>query len=140
MKGYDYLKKALDGELKSKTIIKTINKLGNLEMNKEFDNNYDYYIYENDNMFHRCNKDGKLGAKYQDRFLNYKVLEKDFEFYCVLEEEKKIPERVLNAEVFDVPKLNNMELSNIVLTNKEDIKIIKDTLNKVLDYLKSKGE
>jgi hypothetical protein len=58
----------------------------------------------------------------------------------IIEEEKKIPERVLNAEVFDVPKLNNMELSNIALTNKEDIKIIKDTLNKVLDYLKSKGE
>ena len=56
------------------------------------------------------------------------------------EEEKKIPERVLNAKVFDVPKLNNRELSNIALTNKEDIKIIKDTLNKVLDYLKSKGE
>lgn len=58
----------------------------------------------------------------------------------ILEEEKKIPERVPNAEVFEVPKLNNMELSNIALTNKEDIRIIKDTLNKVLDYLKSKGE
>ena len=55
-------------------------------------------------------------------------------------EEKKIPERVLNAEVFDVPKLNNMELSNIALTNKENIKIIKDTLNEIIDYLKSKGE
>ena len=58
----------------------------------------------------------------------------------ILEEEKKIPERVPNAEVFNVPKLNKMEVSNIVLRNKIDIKIIKDTLNEVLDYLKSKGE
>ena len=57
-----------------------------------------------------------------------------------LEEEKKIPERVPNAEVFEVPKLNNMELSNIALTNKADIKLIKETLNEVLDYLKSKGD
>ena len=55
-------------------------------------------------------------------------------------EKKKIPERVPNAEVFEAPRLNNMELSHIALTNKEDIKIIKETLNSILKYLKSKGE
>ena len=127
MKGYDYLKKALDGELKSKTIIKTVNKLGNLEMNKEFDNNYDYYIYENDNMFHRCNKDGKLGAKYQDRFLNYKVLEKDFEFYCVLEEEKEIPEKIDNNYFLE-------------LNDTAEILELYDKQCEIIDYLKSKGD
>lgn len=131
MKGYDYLKKALDGELKPKTIIKTINKLGNLEMDKKFDNNYDYYIYENDNMFHRCNKDGKLGAKYQDRFLNYKVLEKDFEFYCVLAEEKKIPEKLNYFESEE--ELYNM--SKIILFNN-----FVDKINGIIDYLKGQGE
>lgn len=83
---------------------------------------------------YESNNDGEY---YINDFLYPQYLNDEVE---ILEEEKKIPERVLNAEVFDVPKLNNMELSNIALTNKEDIKIIKDTLNKVLDYLKSKGD
>ena len=91
-----------------------------------------FILDEEDNVY-RSHLGNRFGAMYQlDIKLNDKVE--------ILEEEKKIPKRVLNAEVFDIPKLNNMELSNIVLTNKEDIKIIKDTLNKVLDYLKNKGE
>ena len=134
MKGYDYLKKALDGELEPKTIIKTIHTLGELEFNREFDNNYDYYIYQNDNMFHRCNKEGKLGAKYQDRFLNYKVLEKDFEFYCVLEEEKKIPKKLDIKDIYGCDDCQQIHIN------------FKSTWNKFneiidyLDYLNSKGD
>lgn len=124
MKGYDYLKKALDGELKPKTII----------MNKEFDNNYDYYIYGNDNMFHRCNKDGKLGAKYQDRFLNYKVLEKDFKFYCVLEEEKEIPEKLEIYKSDDETIIGLRESINIMFDDTAS------KINSIIDYLKSKGK
>ena len=91
----------------------------------DFDKERNDYIYQYDSLLYRENDDLR-------QFLNDEVE--------ILEEPKGIPERVLNAEVFDVPKLNNMELSNIALTNKEDIKIIKDTLNKVLDYLESKGE
>lgn len=132
MKGYDYLKKALDGKLEPKTIIKTRHEITDEDLGKMIDI-YDYYIYQNDNMFHRCNKDGKLGAKYQDRFLNYKVLEKDFEFYCVLEEEKKIPEKLEYYDdsiawvIDDVGQLSDVD------------KVIIDKLNEVLDYLKSKG-
>ena len=94
MKGYTYLKYGLDGDLEPKTIIRTehISEYESFDGTKD----YDYYIFENDNMFHRCNKDGKLGAKYQDRFLNYKVLNKEFQLYCVLEEpqEHKIPEKL----------------------------------------------
>ena len=94
MKGYTYLKYGLDGELEPKTIIRTehISEYESFDGTKD----YDYYIFENDNMFHRCNKDGKLGAKYQDRFLNYKVLNKEFELYGVLKEpqEHKIPEKL----------------------------------------------
>jgi len=112
-------------------IINLLNKIANGEEipqkikfdNKEYENEPCYMLYE---------ATGDRNELQFKSFLNDEVE--------ILEEEKKIPERVLNAEVFDVPKLNNMELSNIALTNKEDIKIIKDTLNKVLDYLKSKGE
>lgn len=87
-KGYEYLYKAMNGELENGTIIKTKHKSQYFDDYQE----YDYYIYRNDGMFHRCNEQGKLGAKYQDRFLNYKVLNKNFEFDCVLatEEDNRI--------------------------------------------------
>ena len=124
MKGYTYLKYGLDGDLEPKTIIRTehISEFESFDGTKD----YDYYIFENDNMFHRCNKDGKLGAKYQDRFLNYKVLNKEFELYCVLEEpqEHKIPEKlsfILHGDdIAEIP-------SNEMLMNK---------INEILDYLK----
>lgn len=86
MKGYEILSKVLNDEIKPKTIIMTEHE------GQYFDDykTYDYYLVENDKMLHRCNEDGKLGAKYQDRFLNYKVLEKDFEIYKIIEEDKKI--------------------------------------------------
>ena len=75
MYGYELLTMANKGELEPKTIVKTSHERQYCDDWKD----YDYYIYHNDNMFHRCNKDGKLGSKYQDRFLNYKVLQKTFE-------------------------------------------------------------
>lgn len=85
-KGYEILSKVLNDEIKPKTIIMTEHE------SQYFDDykTYDYYLVENDKMLHRCDKDGKLGAKYQDRFLNYKVLEKDFKIYKIIEEDKKI--------------------------------------------------
>ena len=84
-KGYDILKGALDRDIEYNTIIRTKHTITNEDLGKIID--YDYYIYGKDRMFHRCNSEGKIGAKYQDRFLNYKVLEKDFEFYKILEED-----------------------------------------------------
>lgn len=123
----------------------------------EFNKNYNDYLCQYDSLLYRENDDVRQFLNDEVEILEEekKITPTDFENlgyalgsirkyinkgYDKAIEEKKIPERVLNAELFDVPKLNNMELSNIALTNKEDIKIIKDTLNKVLDYLKSKGE
>ena len=126
MKGYTYLKFGLDGNLEPKTIIRTehISEYESFDGTKD----YDYYIFENDNMFHRCNKDGKLGAKYQDRFLNYKVLNKEFELYCVLEEpqEHKIPEKLDNYA--DVSGDVAYEWSFAE-------KKLKDKINEIIDYL-----
>ena len=90
MKGIDLLKMAYNSELKPKTIVETIHE------KQYFDdlNENDYYIYHNDNMFHRCNKDGKLGSKYQDRFLNYKVLEKEFRIVKILEDKPEHIEKI----------------------------------------------
>ena len=41
---------------------------------------YDYYIFtKDDNKFHRCNKNGKFGAKGQTKFMSYKNINKTFE-------------------------------------------------------------
>ena len=80
--GIEILRMARDGELKPKTILKT------KHIGDYFDDyrDYDYYIYYGDTQFHRCNENGKLGSKFQNRFLNYEVLNKKFE----LIEPKKI--------------------------------------------------
>lgn len=85
--GYELLTMANKGELEPKTIVKTPHERQYADDWKD----YDYYIYHNDNMFHRCNKDGKLGSKYQDRFLNYKVLQKTFEIEEPIEEDEYEP-------------------------------------------------
>lgn len=132
MKGYTYLKYGLDGELEPKTIIRT-------EHTNEYESfdgikDYDYYIFGNDNMFHRCDKNGKLGAKYQDRFLNYKVLNKEFQLYCVLEEPKehKIPEKIdqwdrqWHYTYYKKEQLNQMQ---------DNIEQLRQKYNKIVDYL-----
>lgn len=131
-KGYEYLNKAMKGDLEPRTIIKT-------EHEKQYfdDRDYDYYIYHNDGMFHRCDKSGKLGAKYQDRFLNYKVLNKDFEMYCVLEDEDK-----LNL-YYNVP--NSIEEIDEVLFNTlcsfiENQRKQEDKINELNDKIKELGK
>jgi hypothetical protein len=130
MKGYTYLKYGLDGDLEPKTIIRTehISKYESFDGTKD----YDYYIFENDNMFHRCDKNGKLGAKYQDRFLNYKVLNKDFEMYCFLEEpqEHKIPEKFKVHSWGDKDKYGSY-IDSPFPTNEEFM----NKINEIIDYL-----
>ena len=86
--GITILELARDGELKPKTILRT-------KHEKQYfdDRDYDYYIYYGDNQFHRCDENGKLGAKYQTRFLNYEVLNKEFELILPKEDKEieKIP-------------------------------------------------
>ncbi len=121
MKGYEILSKVLNDEIKPKTIIMTEHE------GQYFDDykTYDYYLVGNDKMLHRCNEDGKLGAKYQDRFLNYKVLEKDFEIYKIIEEGKKIEK--LNLPSFE--EFKNMSVAErYVVTAKEY-----DVLNELID-------
>ena len=49
---------------------------------------YEYYKYTaGDKRFHRCNENGKLGAKGQPSFMNYQTLYKEFE---IIEEDKEI--------------------------------------------------
>lgn len=51
---------------------------------------YEYYKYTaGDKRFHRCNENGKLGAKGQPSFMNYQTLYKEFE---IIEEDKEIEE------------------------------------------------
>lgn len=50
---------------------------------------YEYYKYTaGDKKFHRCDENGKLGAKGQQRFINYSTLNKVFEIVEI--EDKKI--------------------------------------------------
>ena len=90
------LELARDGELKPKTILRT-------KHEKQYfdDRDYDYYIYYGDNQFHRCDENGKLGAKYQTRFLNYEVLNKEFEL--ILPEEDKEIDKYHNYQYSEIP-------------------------------------
>lgn len=136
MKGYDFLKIALQGETRPKTIIKTEHERQYADDWKE----YDYYIFHADNMFHRCNEEGKLGSKYQDRFLNYKVLQKDFVVHYIpaeeeIEDNKKIEK--LDKELIYVREPNGFEHPDSELPSKEKmfnkINEIIDKLNEVLN-------
>lgn len=116
-KGYEYLNKAMKGDLEPRTIIKT-------EHEKQYfdDRDYDYYIYHNDGMFHRCDKSGKLGAKYQDRFLNYKVLNKNFEMYCVLADEEN--EELRKLDYIEENTLCNKFLGKVSCMSTEEMRLI----------------
>lgn len=106
MKGYEWLQRAMNGELEPRTIIKTEHESQYFDDHKE----YDYYIYHKDNMFHRCNEKGQLGAKFQDRFLNYKVLNKTFSYYCVLaEEDKKIEKLDVLINILSKDKIEGLK-------------------------------
>ena len=61
---------------------------------------YDYYIFtKGDGRFHRCDENGKLGAKGQKRFMNYGTLTKEFE---ILEEAE-------DKEYDDIDYADNLE-------------------------------
>ena len=49
---------------------------------------------------------------------------------------EEVPEKIKWEDtIYEFPKLNKKELSNITLTNKRDIVDIKDKINEILDYL-----
>ena len=143
MKGYTYLKHGLDGDLKPKTIIRTehISEYESFDGTKD----YDYYIFKNDNMFHRCDENGKLGVntKGQDRFLNYKTLTKEFEIFKVIEDEPKEDKiEKLNTYIL----LENVD-NDISFTLEEQAKYInKNTkmffnkINEIIDKINKGGE
>ena len=57
---------------------------------------YEYYKYTaGDKRFHRCNENGKLGAKGQPSFMNYQTLYKEFE---IIDEDKEIEELRIKQE------------------------------------------
>lgn len=149
MTGIDLLKMAQEGKLRPKTIVKTSNE--------------DYYIYQNDNMFHRCNENGKLGSKYQDRFLNYKVLNKDFEICGVKDDftglkwyadgtcyasvdcsEKLEPKQGVicadNPKKIEIPKhIPNDVIQDLNRTvYPGDVKCIAHKVNEIINYLQYK--
>lgn len=138
MKGYEILSKVLNNELKPKTIIMTKHEIEYFDDSKD----YDFYLVENDKMIHRCNKEGKLGEKFQDRFLNYKVLQKDFEIYKVIEEEKDIEELPLlgNPEVIH---RKDSFISSLLTRNNLDHNEIKIKINELvreLNKIKKEGK
>lgn len=64
---------------------------------------YEYYKYTaRDKKFHRCDENGKLGAKGQQRFINYSTLNKVFEI-VEIEENKETEELNLKYDI----KYNN---------------------------------
>ena len=137
MKGYEILSKVLNNELKPKTIIMTKHEIECFDDSKD----YDFYLVENDKMIHRCNKEGKLGAKFQDRFLNYKVLQKDFEIYKVIEEEKEMEELSLLGD----PRVTCEDsfLSRILTNNNKEHNEIINKINELVrevNKIKKEGE
>ena len=128
MKGYEILSKVLNNELKPKTIIMTKHEIEYFDDSKD----YDFYLVGNDKMIHRCNKEGKLDAKFQDRFLNYKVLQKDFEIYKVIEEEKEIEELELEKGSLDDKEF----LAKYITHNRYKINELVRELNKIKKEVK----
>lgn len=157
MTGIDLLKMAQEGKLNSKTIVKTLH-----ERHYFDDRDEDYYIYQ-DNMFHRCNENGKLGSKYQDRFLNYEVLNKDFEICGVKDDftgikwyadgicyasvdysEKLEPKQGVicadNPKKVEIPKhIPNEVIQDLDRTIcPENVKCIAHKVNEIINYLQYK--
>ena len=62
---------------------------------------YEYYKYTaGDKRFHRCNEKGRLGAKGQQRFMNYGTLKKEFEIVELIEEEIEKPLKIRGYAVY----------------------------------------
>lgn len=136
MTGIDLLKMAQEGKLNSKTIVKTSH-----ERHYFDDRDEDYYIYQ-DNMFHRCNENGKLGSKYQDRFLNYKILSKSFKIYKIIEEPDlfEMIDDYKEPKKIEIPKhIPNDVIQNLdVSIYGNEMKCIAHKVNEIINYLQYK--
>lgn len=79
--GIELLQMIKDGKIQDKTIIKSQrNELEFVHTGHYFKTIDEYYIFNSyEGKFHRCDKNGKLGAKGQTRFMHYEILYKDFE-------------------------------------------------------------
>ena len=85
---------------------------------------YEYYKYTaGDKRFHRCNENGKLGAKGQPSFMNYQTLYKEFE---IIEEDKEIEELKLNYSGVWTGKTNE----ELMLEKINEIRIAVNKLKK----------
>lgn len=101
---------------------------------------YEYYKYTaGDKRFHRCNENGKLGAKGQPSFMNYQTLYKEFE---IIEEDKEIEK----LEIYSDEKNFNEEIhfKNILKVSKngecevtEEISVIVDKINELVKVVNS---
>lgn len=116
---------------------------------------YEYYIFtKGDGRFHRCDENGKLGAKGQNRFMGYATMKKELE---VVELEKEEPlEDMIDENLFEdkeiekiiINSCENIEKklidgSTIVLpSNKDEILHIAYKLNELIDVVNElkKGE
>lgn len=87
---------------------------------------YEYYIFtKNDGRFHRCDENGKLGVKGQNRFMNYGTLTKEFEIVEIIEVDEDPTER---EKIFE----------NIYRQNKMLHKAIYDYLGEPYEYKNGK--
>lgn len=87
--GIDLLKMIANDELKCGTMIRHMSEDVILATNPP-QPVYEYYKYTaGDKKFHRCDENGKLGAKGQQRFINYSTLNKVFEIVEIEEKEIK---------------------------------------------------
>ena len=98
--GIDLLKMIANDELKCGTMIRHMSEDVILATNPP-QPVYEYYKYTaGDKKFHRCDENGKLGAKGQQRFINYSTLNKIFEI-VEIEEDKEIGELNINFKHTD---------------------------------------
>lgn len=107
--GIELLQMIKDGKIEDKTIIKSQRH----ELTFSHTGHYfkiidEYYIFNSyEGKFHRCDKNGKLGAKGQTRFMNYETLYTRFE---IIEPAEEIEELI---------SITNEEVEK--LTTKKDI-------------------
>ncbi|MBQ7798714.1 MAG: hypothetical protein IJ371_06295 [Clostridia bacterium] len=90
---------------------------------------YEYYKYTaGDKKFHRCDENGKLGAKGQERFINYSTLNKVFEIVEIIEEEQDI-------EHYDYCDNPDVMMPSVIANNfqrlNEDLDIIVKAVNEL---------
>ena len=92
---------------------------------------YEYYKYTaGDKRFHRCDENGKLGAKGQIRFMSYSSMKKEYEVLEIIEEDKKI-EKWGNGALEEIKTKKDYKINDIQLY----IEILMETQNKLIDVV-----